>query len=325
MWAGRSLRQGPWQSSSIQSLHRRTTLGAELGVSAEIDLAKVLARRCNRSLRRDHYDSGDVHFPVAAQAIAAGKDVFIEKPITTSVNDALILQRMAMERGRILMVGHLLQYHPHFEELLKVVRSGQLGRLYYVRAVRGNLGRVRHTENALWSLAPHDISMVLAVANEFPSVVAATGTKMLQADIEDAVSATLSFSGGVQGYIFASWLLPSKEQRLIACGEHGMLVFDDTAAWDQKLIFHDYCVVRADGRPHIKHGVAEPVPAREIQPLRNEIDHFLAAVVSRQNPRTDAAEALRVLRVLKACDESLAQGGPVRLNTHELSVAAGAD
>ena len=286
-------------------------LAKTLGVPFEHDIAKVLA---DRSIQACAVTTpAETHFAVAKQAIRAGKDVFVEKPVTTTIEDAVALKDLAADEKRILMVGHLLQYHPYFVELLKMVRAGDLGRLLYVYSNRANLGRVRHNENALWSLAPHDVSMVLALAGELPSSIAANGVKGLQPTIDDAVMTTLSFPSGVQGHIFSSWINPFKEQKLTVSGEKGMLVFDDTAAWEKKLTFYRHVIEYPNGKPEAKAGAAENIVLPQAAPLREEVDHFLSCVETRKQPRTDGAEALRVLRVLRACDESLASGKRIEL------------
>jgi UDP-2-acetamido-3-amino-2,3-dideoxy-glucuronate N-acetyltransferase len=286
-------------------------LAKTLGVPFETDPAKVLADPTIQACAVT--TPAETHFAVAKEAIRAGKDVFVEKPITTLIEDAIALKELAADQKRILMVGHLLQYHPYFVELLKRVRAGDLGKLLYIYSNRANLGRVRHTENALWSLAPHDVSMVLALANELPSSITANGAKALQPTIDDAVMTTLSFPSGVQGHIFSSWINPFKEQKLAVSGEKGMLVLDDTAPWEKKLTLHHHRIEYPNGKPEAKAGEAEYIVLPQAAPLREEVDHFLSCVQTRQQPRTDGAEALRVLRVLRACDESLASGKRIEL------------
>ncbi|MGN6515433.1 MAG: Gfo/Idh/MocA family protein [Rhizomicrobium sp.] len=286
-------------------------LAKTLNVPFEHDTAKVLS---DPSIQACAVTTpAETHFAVAMQAIRAGKDVFVEKPITTTIEDAIALKNLAADEKRILMVGHLLQYHPHFVELLKRVRAGDLGRLLYIYSNRANLGRVRHNENALWSLAPHDVSMVLALADALPTSITANGAKTLQPTIDDAVMTTLSFASGVQGHIFSSWINPFKEQKLTVSGEKGMLVLDDTAPWEKKLTFYRHKIESPNGKPEAKAGEAEHILLPQAAPLREEIDHFLSCVQTRTKPRTDGAEALRVLRVLRACDESLVSGKRIEL------------
>lgn len=282
------------------------------GIPVETDLAKVLA---DKSIHACAVTTpAETHFKVAIAALNASKDVFVEKPITTDVADAIALKDKADKLDRILMVGHLLQYHPHFVELLKRVRAGELGKLYYVYSNRANLGRVRHNENALWSLAPHDVSMVLAIANALPASITANGAKMLQPAIDDTVVTTMSFASGLQAHLFSSWINPFKEQKLVVSGEKGMAVFDDTAPWESKLTLYRHEIQDAGVKPVAKAGPSETVIPPQAAPLQEEIDHFLTCVQSRQKPRTDGAEALRVLRVLRACDESLKSGRRVALS-----------
>ena len=248
----------------------------------------------------------DLHFGVARQALEAGKDVFVEKPITTAIEDAIALNELAAKHSRILMVGHLLQYHPHFAALLKIVRSGELGRLYYAHLVRANLGQVRHAENALWSLAPHDMSMLLAIAGEMPRSVAAFGVGALQSSIQDAVMVCLDFPSGLGAHVFSSWINPFKEHKLTLSAERGMLVFDDTAPWEKKLAQYRHAFEGlGTPTPVSKAGPVDYIVPEADQPLHAEMRHFVECIETRRPALTDGAEALRVLRLLRACQHAL--------------------
>lgn len=245
------------------------------------------------------------HDALALAAIAAGKDVFVEKPLALTVVDARKVVDAAAEAGRVLMVGHLLQYHPAFLVLRDLVADGSLGDLRYLYSNRLNLGRIRREENSLWSFAPHDISMLLALVGEDPTEVSATGGNYLQPDIADVTTTHLTFAGGQQAHVFVSWLHPFKEQRLVVVGSDAMAVFDDTKAWAEKLVVFEHGVAWDGDVPTAQRAEPRPVDVPEQEPLRMECQHFLDCVTTRATPRTDGEEGLRVLAVLAAAQESL--------------------
>lgn len=253
------------------------------------------------------------HFVMAGQALEAGKDVFVEKPLALTATDADILHRQAVAAGRVLMVGHLLQYHPVFLRLKQLVHDGALGRLQYIYSNRLNLGKIRREENILWSFAPHDISMILGLVGEEPETVLASGANYLHHRIADVTTTHLRFPGGVNAHIFVSWLHPFKEQKLVVVGEKQMAVFDDGLPWDSKLTLYPHQIEWREGRPEPKKAAAEPVPLDPDEPLKLECRHFLDCVASQSTPRTDGAEAVRVLRVLQSAEASMAAGQPVSL------------
>ena len=249
------------------------------------------------------------HFEMAAAALAAGKDVFVEKPLSLAVADGERLVRMAAERRRILMVGHILRYHPAVEKLQERIRAGELGRLQYVYSTRLNIGKIRTEENILWSFAPHDISVILALLGEEPCDTQCSGGAYLNRDVADVTMSRFIFPSGVRAHIFVSWLHPFKEQRLVVVGSEGMAVFDDTAK--QKLVVYPHRVEWKDRRPTAVKAEAKPVEIEAVEPLKAECAHFLSCVADRKTPVTDGEEGLRVLRVLDACQRSLEGGGAV--------------
>ena len=168
------------------------------------------------------------HADLAGQALHAGKHVFVEKPIALRATDAEELIAVAAQGDRVLMVGHLLQYHPAFLALRELIGNGRLGRLQYIYSNRLNLGKIRREENVFWSFAPHDISMILALTGEMPSAVTAKGASYLHEVIADVTNTYMSFPSGVNAHIFVSWLHPCKDQKLVVVGSEGMAVFDDT-------------------------------------------------------------------------------------------------
>lgn len=254
------------------------------------------------------------HFELARQALRAGKDVLVEKPLALTVQEGEALVELAEKQGRILMVGHLLEYHPAVEKLREMVGTGELGKIQYVYSNRLNLGRIRTEENALWSFAPHDIHVVLRLLGELPVEVACHGESYLHHQVADVTMSVLRFSSGVRGHIFVSWLHPYKEQKLVVVGDRKMVVFDDTLPLD-KLQLYPHRVDWIDRVPVAVKAEAESVALPDVEPLAQECRHFLDCLATRQQPRTDGAMGVVVLRVLEACQRSLESGGiPVGLN-----------
>lgn len=257
------------------------------------------------------------HFDFARRALVAGKDVFVEKPLALSPEDGQELVEIARHYKRILMVGHLLQYHPAVLALKGLVSSGELGKIQYIYSRRLNLGKLRTEENILWSFAPHDISTILLLLGEFPAQVAAHGGNYLNPHIADVTLTHLEFPSGVKAHVFVSWLHPFKEQKLVVVADRKMAVFDDTQT-DQKLVLYPHHVDWLNRVPVACKGEGQPVPLPAEEPLRSECQHFLDCVRDRKRPRTDGEEGLRVLRVLHACETSLqSQGRIVGLETRK--------
>ena len=265
----------------------------------------------------------ETHYALARDALWAGKDVFVEKPIALEVADAEELAALALARGRILMVGHLLQYHPAFLRLKQMVNEGDIGQLRYVYSNRLNMGKLRREENVLWSFAPHDLSMILALAGEAPEKVWATGQGFLNKRIADTTMTHMEFRSGLNAHIYVSWLHPIKEQRLVVVGDRGMLLFDDAQPWQGKLMHYRHAVEWKDGMPVATKDDGAPVPLEETEPLGAEIDHFVQCIATRATPRTDANEAIRVLRVLNAAQESIEKSETVMFDakSHRLPAA----
>lgn len=245
------------------------------------------------------------HAALATAALEAGKHVFVEKPLALTVPEAEGLCTLAAQRGRVLMVGHLLQYHPAFIALRELVRDGALGRLQYLYSNRLNLGKVRREEDILWSFAPHDLSMILSLVGQEPVDVTATGGYYLHKTIADVTTTHLTFPGGEQAHVFVSWLHPFKEQRLIVIGDRAMAVFDDAQPWNEKLVLYPHRIEWRETMPVPRRADANPVPLTEGEPLNLECRHFLDCIASDARPRTDGAEGLRVLRVLARASQSL--------------------
>jgi UDP-2-acetamido-3-amino-2,3-dideoxy-glucuronate N-acetyltransferase len=254
------------------------------------------------------------HGALVKRALEAGKHVFVEKPLCLDVAEAKALAADAAKRGRILMVGHLLHYHPAFLALSAAVNAGRLGKLRYIYSHRLSLGRIRREENALWSFAPHDISMILALMGAMPVRVSAEGGHFLADGVADTTLTHFTFPGGEQAHVFVSWLHPFKDQRLVVVGEKAMAVFNDVAAGAEKLLLYRHEAGWTGDIPFVTKAEAEVIPFDAgVEPLKRECETFLAALRGGPLPPSDAAEGIRVLTVLDACQRALEHKAPVEL------------
>jgi UDP-2-acetamido-3-amino-2,3-dideoxy-glucuronate N-acetyltransferase len=246
----------------------------------------------------------ETHGELVRQALLADKDVFVEKPLCLSVEEGQRLVALAHERRRVLMVGHLLWYHPAVVKLKALVEEGALGRIQYIYSNRLNLGKIRREENILWSFAPHDVSVILGLVGEMPDRVDAHGGNYLHDRIADVTVSVLSFPSGVKAHIFVSWLHPFKEQKIVVVGDRQMAVFDDVEK-ENKLLLYPHAISWKNHVPVASKAAARPVPLALGEPLRAECLHFLECIRTRQLPRTDGQEGLRVLTVLQRCQDAL--------------------
>jgi len=255
------------------------------------------------------------HAPMAIAALEAGKDVFVEKPMALTPEAGEEILETARETRRIVMVGHLLIYHPAVVTIEQLLASGELGRLEYIYSNRLSMGKIRSEENALWSFAPHDISVILRLTGGLPMQVSATGGAYLQPNIADVTVSDLLFDHGTRAHIFVSWLHPYKEQRLVVIGSKKMVVFEETRPAEKLLLYDKQIARNGNGFDATQSKpVAVPYPADE--PLRLECQHFADCLRTRQQPRTPALDGLRVLQVLQACQRSLQLNGElVQMNT----------
>jgi acetyltransferase-like isoleucine patch superfamily enzyme len=212
---------------------------------------------------------------------------------------------LAEEKNKILMVGHLLQYHPAFVRLKELASSGELGRINYIYSHRLNLGKIRREENILWSFAPHDISMILSLAGEDPESVVTTGGNYLHQKIADVTTTHLEFPSGLRAHIFVSWLHPFKDQKLVVVGDRKMAVFDDTQPWNNKLLLYPHQIQWKNHMPVPTKADPERVGIAEEEPLRQECSHFLDCISNGTKPITDGWEGLKVLTILNASQASL--------------------
>jgi UDP-2-acetamido-3-amino-2,3-dideoxy-glucuronate N-acetyltransferase len=251
------------------------------------------------------------HYELARRSLEVGKDVFVEKPLALASKEGEELADLAEQKGLILMVGHLLQYHPCVRAIQRLLAQGELGKLQYITSNRLNLGKIRREENALWSFAPHDLSVILSlVGGELPDQVRCIGEAFLNSGVADVTLTTMRFPGGVNAHVHVSWINPFKEQKLTVVGSHAMLVFDDTLPWKEKLVLYRQPLVWSGGHvPETNKSKGEQVEVAEDEPLRVECAHFLECCDERKAPITDGEEGLRVLRVLNAAQQSLEQNG----------------
>lgn len=253
----------------------------------------------------------ETHYGLAQRALEAGKDVFVEKPLALTPEQGAHLVRLAEARGHILMVGHVLEYHPAIVRLHELVLGGELGKIQYIYSNRLSLGKIRREENILWSFAPHDVAIILRLMGALPLQVIACGGSYVQPNIADVTVTNLLFDNGVRAHIHVSWLHPFKEQRLVVIGSRKMASFDDV---QKQLVLYDQHVEVEKGQPVPVKGAGENVPFAANEPLRLECQAFLDAIVSRVQPLTDGRSGLRVLEVLGAAQRSLVLNGePITL------------
>jgi predicted dehydrogenase len=314
---------GYWGKNLVRNFHALGALAAVVDVSPQgrataAQVAPGVAIRELDAVLDDRSISGivigtpaETHAQLAERALAAGKDVLCEKPLALRYEDARRVHDLALARGRILMVGHILEYHPAVRKLQELITEGQLGRIRYIYSNRTNLGKVRREENILWSFAPHDIAVILRLVGALPFQVIAAGGAYVQANIADVTITQLLFDNGVAAHVFVSWLNPFKEQKLVVVGSRRMATFDDIR---RELVLHEQHVDLKDGEPVPVKGEGTSIPYAADEPLRLECQAFLDAIASRAAPLTDGASALRVLRVLQAAQRSLVtQGHPVMM------------
>ncbi|MDR2455784.1 MAG: Gfo/Idh/MocA family oxidoreductase [Deltaproteobacteria bacterium] len=254
------------------------------------------------------------HGELGLKILSSGRDLLVEKPLAMSASEGRALVAMASEKGLILMVDHLLNRHPAVERLKSMVAAGELGRIVHLSSARRNFGVIRRDENALWSLAPHDVAMVLGLMGSLPQkVLAVGGGGYLTRGVEDAAYAHLFFDNDATAAISVSWLHPYKEHRLSVVGLEKMAVFDDTLPWDSKLTVYPHKIRWRGSIPKAERAQGERVPLAETEPLKLQCQVFLEAVRTRIPPAdSHGEEALRVLRVLESLGQSL-RDGQIRL------------
>jgi predicted dehydrogenase len=239
------------------------------------------------------------HADMAVCAVEGGKDVLVEKPIALTVTDAERAVQAAKDNGRVFMVGHVLRFHPAFETLKALIDNGELGEVRYIHSHRLGLGKF-HTENdALWDLAPHDLSMILAITGTEPIEVRGEGAALLD-NLSDFAHLHMRFPNGLRSHLFTSRLNPYRERRLTVVGTKAMAVFDDVEPWERKLAVYRHAVWQDSGQWAFTANEPSYVAVAQGMPLTRELEHFIQCIETRAEPRTSGEEAIRVLRILTA-------------------------
>ncbi len=255
------------------------------------------------------------HASLAIKAINAGKHVYVEKPLAMNQLEAEQMIAVSETQNVSLMVGHLLQYHPGFIKVREIVESGDMGVLRYIYSNRLSFGKVRTEEDVIWSFSPHDISMILSLTDQEPKLVRTESSSILQTDIADSAILHLEFSSGLKAHVSVSWLHPCKEQKLVVIGESGMIIFDDTQPWSQKVALYPHKLDVAGKSRRLEKSDVQYINLVESEPLRNECKHFLDVVNEGVMPLTDGNEGLRVLNVLSAATISQNENNTVAVKS----------
>jgi UDP-2-acetamido-3-amino-2,3-dideoxy-glucuronate N-acetyltransferase len=310
---------GAWGKNLIRNFHALGALNTICDIRADLLMKYKLqyptvnvSAKYDKILNNDYINSVVIttpaasHYELAKLALLAGKNVYVEKPLALKVEQAWELVELSEKVNRILMVGHILRYHPAINKLKEIIDSGELGNIKYVYSRRLNIGRIRTEESILWSFAPHDISVILFLLNEQPQAVYASGGGYVKNDIADVTLTIMDFPSGVKGHIFVSWLHPFKEQKLVVVGGKKMAVFDELT--EKKLFLYPHKIEWQQRVPVACKAEAEVVQVDNLEPLRLECQHFLDCIQNGDRPITDGYEGLRVLTILYAAQESFNNG-----------------
>jgi predicted dehydrogenase len=300
---------GPWGKNLVRCFAELGCLGAVADHHPAV-VEAVVARHGGRALSFEQIlaepsiqavaiaTQPSTHHHLTKLALLAEKHVFVEKPLALELKHAEELTSLACRLDRRLMVGHILQYHPAFSKLRNLIATGAIGHILRLQTNRMNLGAIRREEDVLWCLGPHDISVILALVGAEPCEVTGVGGYHLRKAIADAVTLHLSFPAGEQAQVNLSWLHPVKEQRFTVIGSEAMIVLDDSAPWERKLLLYPHVVDVAGDTPAAIRADPLPIAVKEHEPLKLECQHFLDCIAQRREPRTNGAEGLRVMRVL---------------------------
>jgi len=244
-----------------------------------------------------------LHASMAIEAMNKGKHVFVEKPLALNEIDAKLMIETSKKNNVKLMVGHLLHYHPIFKEIKKIVNDGQIGKLEYIQSSRLSFGRYRSEEDIIWSFAPHDISMILKLANEKPNIIRCNTKSIIKENHADIANIFMEFPSGLKSNVSVSWINPNKEVKLVLTGSLAMLIFDDTKPWDEKLSLYSYDIKRTDNLININKSSLKFVEVPEEEPLKNECKHFIDVIKLNTQPLTDGNEGLEVVEVLSSASK----------------------
>ena len=309
---------GHWGKNHLRSLYRLGVLHSVLEVDDEIikerreDFPDVIYVKEETGILGNPAVEAVViavpanqHFELTRKYLAAGKDVLVEKPLALTVAGGEELVQLARKENRVLMVGHILHYHPAVVKLKELIDNGYLGDLRYIYSNRLNIGKLRKEENVLWSFAPHDISLILMfLKGQQPEKVDAHGGAYVRPGVYDTTLTALEFKNGVKSHIFVSWLHPFKEQKLVVVGSQKMAVFDDVG--EQKLLIYPHQIDMTNGDiPVARKAPSYPVDFAMKEPLIEELAHFIDCVETRKTPKTDGVEAVNVLKVLERAERKL--------------------
>ena len=246
--------------------------------------------------------TAETHKDLAVEALLNDKDVLIEKPFCLSLSDAKIISKLAVEKKKVLMVGHLLNYHNAFIKMKSLIEEGKIGSIKNIRAHRLALGAIRSNESVIYDLAAHDISMMLSILKTLPNDLSVQSIHHNLNKGPDAINVKLSFNGGVTALISSDWMCPYKEHKFSVIGSNGSLIFDDTKDWSDKLFFNP-STINLDNS--IKIAKAEKISVNENEPLKNELDEFIDSIESRKSPLTDHKEAMKVQTVMEMIQKKL--------------------
>jgi predicted dehydrogenase len=310
---------GAWGKNLVRCFSELGCLGA-VADHHSATVAAVAARHSSRALSFEQIlaepsiqavaiaTQPSTHHDLAKRALLAGKHVFVEKPLALELNHAEELTELARRVDRRLMVGHILHYHPAFSKLQSLIATGAIGRVLRLEANRLNLGAIRGEEDVLWCLGPHDVSIILALIGAEPSEVHAVGGYHLRRAIADAATLHLSFPAGEQAQVNLSWLHPVKTHRLTVIGSEAMIVLDDTAPWERKLLLYPHIVNVAGGKTATIRAEPLPVAVEANEPLRLECQHFVDCIAQGREPITNGEEGLRVMRVLEQASMTMNPG-----------------
>lgn len=301
---------GYWGSNHIRTLQSLGALHAVSDANAARAEGFASEQSClaispDELFSRDDVDAivmalpPQFHAASAIRAVESGKDVLVEKPIALTVADAERAVAAAKAARRVFMVGHVLRFHPAFEQLKTLIDAGELGEVRYIHSHRLGLGKF-HTENdALWDLAPHDLSMILAITGEPPVKVHGEGAALLD-NLSDFAHVHMQFPSGLRSHLFASRLNPYRERRLTVVGTRAMAVFDDVEPWERKLAVYRHAIWQDSGQWAFTTDEPSYVPVTQGMPLTRELQHFIQCIETRQQPRTTGEEAIDILRILTA-------------------------
>jgi predicted dehydrogenase len=321
---------GYWGPKLVRNLHGMPGVVMEMAADLRRDRVDDLKKLYpdirvtvnHRDLFNDHLDAVVIatpvgtHYPLAREALLAGKHVLVEKPITSCSAHGLELLELANQKNVRLMVGHTFVYNPAVEMVRQIIQSGELGEIYYIDAIRVNLGLLQPDINVMWDLAPHDLSILSYILDADPIKVSALGSVFVNRTkkLPEVVYMNLRFKNDVIANIRLSWLDPVKVRSLTVVGSKKMLVYDDIS--QNKVILHDkgvevppYSVTEDEFRASYRNGPATIIPVEQIEPLRVECEHFIDCIRHCTSPRSNAAAGLKIVKILESAQRSMNNGG----------------